>query len=264
MAWALNSSPTEFQIKPGNRMVKSPVRHQDPWILENLKIIRHALQPDSNLDLADLLKASGKDPAQNGPMVSAVVYQEALQALENYAAGLRGRPEPEVQKDLIKIDSLLKVTRHRLRRQTNFIANGKFLLSLNSMKPNLPPDQVKSMNELVESLTKPCVECHTVTNASIVRVQKDQQVLRRAQFNHRAHIVQRRCLECHTEIPIVAQADSAKTVPASLDRAAIQNIPGIENCRVCHNANEASNRCVTCHYFHPNKTNRSSMLLYLD
>jgi uncharacterized membrane protein len=97
-----------------------------------------------------------------------------------------------------------------------------------------------------------------------VRVQRDQQVLRRAQFNHRAHIVQRRCLECHTEIPIIAQADSAKAVPASLDRAAIQNIPGIENCRVCHNANETSNRCVTCHYFHPNKTNRSSMLLYLD
>lgn len=264
MAWAFNSNPNEFQIKPGNRMVKSPVRHQDPWILENLKMIRRALHPTNNLELADLLKASGKNPAQNGAMVSMAVYQEALQALENYAAGLRGRPEPEVQKDLIKIDSLLKVTRHRMRRQTNLISNGKFLLPPNSVNPNLAPDQVTSMKELAESLTQPCRECHTIANASVVRVQKDQQILRRAQFNHRAHIVQRRCLECHAEIPIVAKADSAKTVPASLDRAAIQNIPGIENCRVCHNANETSNRCVTCHYFHPNKTNRSSMLLYLD
>ncbi|MCI0697155.1 cytochrome c3 family protein [candidate division KSB1 bacterium] len=275
MAWASNSNPNEFQIKPGNRLIKSPVRHQDPWILENLKMLRRALHPSNNLELADLLKASGKNPAQNGAMVSAAVYQEALQALENYAAGLRGRPEPEVQKDLIKIDSLLKVTRNRLRRQTNLIPNGKpalpsalggpgFLLPPNSVNPNLAPDQVTSMNELAESLTQPCRECHTVANASIVRVQKDQQILRRAQFNHRAHIVQRRCLECHTEIPIIAQAGVAKVVPASLDRAAIQNIPGIENCRVCHNANETSNRCVTCHYFHPNKTNRSNMLLYLD
>jgi hypothetical protein len=169
-----------------------------------------------------------------------------------------------VQKYLIKIDSLLKVTRNRLRRQTDLLANGKLLPLPNSVNPNLAPDQVTGMNELAESLTQPCRQCHTVANASIVRVQKDQQVLRRAQFNHRAHIVQRRCLECHIEIPIVAQADSAKAVPASLDRAAIQNVPGIENCRVCHSANEASNRCVTCHYFHPNKTNRSSMLLYLD
>jgi hypothetical protein len=264
ITWAFNSNPNEFQIKPGNRMVKSPVRHQDPWILENLKMIRRTLYPSGNLGLADLLKASGKSPAQNGTVTSTAIYQEAIQALENYAAGLRGRPEPEVQKDLAKIDSLLKATRNKLRRQPNWLSDGKFLLPPASANPNLPPDQIASLNELAASLTKPCQECHTIANASIVRVQKDQQILRRAEFNHRAHIVQRRCLECHTEIPIVAKADSAKAVPAALDRAAIQNIPGIENCRVCHNANETSNRCVMCHYFHPNKVNRSSMLLYLD
>jgi hypothetical protein len=264
LAWAFSSNPNDFQIKPGNRLIKSPVRHQDPWILENLKMIRRALYPGAALEFADLLKAPEKSPAQNGIATSMAVYQEAIQTLENYAAGLRGRPEPEVQKDLAKIDSLLKVTRNKLRRQTYLKANGKLGLPPNAVKPNLPPDQAAGLNELAESLTKPCLECHTVANAGIVRVQKDQQILRRAEFNHRAHVVQRRCLECHTGIPIVAQAGSAKTVPAALDRAAIQNIPGIENCRACHNASATSNRCVTCHYFHPNKTNRASMLLYMD
>jgi hypothetical protein len=259
-AWAMNASVSDFQIKPGNRLVKSPVRHEDPWILENLRMLRRALYPDSGF--ADLLKTSGKIPAQNAAMASTAAYQEAVQQLQDYAMGLRGRPEPEVQRELIKIDSLLKVARHKLRRQT---ANGKFSLPPTKLNPNLSSQQVTEYNQLAESLTETCRGCHRVANASIVAVQKDQQVLQRAEFNHRAHIVQQRCLECHTEIPIVAaQAEAPKAVPAMVDRAAIQNIPSLENCRVCHNSGEVSNRCVTCHYFHPNKTNRSSMLLYLD
>jgi hypothetical protein len=259
--WALNTNPNEFQLKPGNRLVKSPVRHEDPWVLENLKMIRRTLYP--NLGFAELLKTVGETSTQNKKVVSTAIYQEAIVTLQNYAAGLRGRPEPEVQRELVKIDSLLKVVRQKLQRQPILNGDAKFTWSSAKMNPNLIAEQISGLNDLAAALTEPCRECHTVDKASILRVQKDQQVLQRAEFNHRAHILQRRCLECHTEIPIIA-AGAATTIKATQDRAAIQNIPGIENCRACHNDNETSNRCVTCHYFHPNKTNRSSLLLYLD
>jgi hypothetical protein len=260
--WAFNTNPNEFQIKPGNRLVKSPVHHEDPWVLENLKSIRGALYP--NAGFAELLKTSGQISAQNKKVLTTAIYQEAVQTLQDYAAGLRGRPEPEVQRELAQIDSLLQAARHKLQRQPSLNGEAQFLWPAKKSNSSLAPDQITGLNDLAMSLTEPCRECHTVAEASILRVQKDQQILQRAQFNHRAHIVQRRCLECHTEIPIVAPAGSATTVKSSKDRAAIQNIPGIANCRVCHNANETSNRCVTCHFFHPNKTNRSSLLLYLD
>jgi hypothetical protein len=261
-AWAFNTNPNEFQIKPGNRLVKSPVRHEDAWVLENLKMIQRRIHP--NLGFAELLKTAGEISPHNKKAAAAVIYQEAIQTLQNYATGLRGRPEPEVQKDLVKIDSLLKVARNKLRRQQILSSETKFVWPSANVKSSLNPEQIAGLADLAASLTERCRECHMVEKASILRVQKDQQVLQRAEFNHRAHIVQRRCLECHTAIPIIAPADSAKTAKASQDRAAIQNIPGIENCRACHNSNETSNRCVTCHYFHSNKTNRASMLLYLD
>jgi hypothetical protein len=60
-----------------------------------------------------------------------------------------------------------------------------------------------------------------------------------------------------------AAADSLAMAKV-IDRSSIQNVPKIESCTECHNSSESSNRCVTCHYFHPNKTNRSSLLLYID
>jgi hypothetical protein len=260
--WAFNTNPNEFQIKPGNRLVKTPVHHEDPWVLENLKAIRRTLYPDAGV--AELLKTSGQISAQNKKALTTVIYQEAIQTLRDHAAGLRGQAEPEVQRELAKIDSLLQAARNKLQRQPRSNGEGKFLWPAKNLNASLTPEQVAGFNDLAVSLTEPCRECHAVAEASLLRVQKDQQILQRAQFNHRAHVVQRRCLECHTEIPIVATADSAATVKSSKDRAAVQNVPGIENCRACHNTEETSNRCVTCHYFHPNKTNRSSMLLYLD
>ena len=87
---------------------------------------------------------------------------------------------------------------------------------------------------------------------------------RRAEFDHRAHILQRRCLDCHAEIPIAENAEAVGPVDASLDRAEIQNVPGIDTCRECHRPEVAPTQCVTCHFFHPNKSRRSELLLYLD
>ena len=102
---------------------------------------------------------------------------------------------------------------------------------------------------------------------TIARVQEDQRTLRRAEFNHRAHIIEVRCLECHTRIPITENLDASISLyeidPAS-DHAGILNLPGIEVCRECHNPRLASDRCTTCHLFHPDQSRRSELVLYVD
>ncbi|MDZ7344376.1 MAG: hypothetical protein ONA90_07660, partial [candidate division KSB1 bacterium] len=207
------------------------------------------------------LKTSGPVDSLQAAALSAVIYQEAIRTLQDNAKALSGRPEREVQQDLAKIDSLLKATQKRLRRQSHAGMSVKFLLPAKSSDGVAPNEE---LNFLVNDLTKACRLCHVLSKAAILRVRNEQRVLHRAEFNHRAHILQRRCLECHTAIPILAPLADSTAVPKLADHSAIQNIPGIENCRACHNAAETSNRCVTCHYFHPNKTNRSSLLLYLD
>ena len=37
-----------------------------------------------------------------------------------------------------------------------------------------------------------------------------------------------------------------------------------QRCQECHQPDLASNRCTNCHLFHPNKSRRSHLLLYLD
>jgi len=261
-AWAFQTSPNEFIIKPGNRIVKSPIRHEDPWIMENLKMVQSQLYP--NFGLAELLKTTNAISTPNAKSKTAAMYQEAIQTLRSYSAGLRGRPEPEVQKELARIDSLLKKTERKLRNHSMAAADLKLFMPRAAANPSLTSQQIDDLNLFVNDLTKPCQQCHTVANASIVRVQKDQQVLMRAEFDHRAHIIHRRCLDCHTEIPIMQSTADSLGLKKMIDRSSIQNIPKVGTCVECHNASESSNRCITCHYFHPNKTNRSSLLLYLD
>lgn len=257
LAWVKNLSAGEFQIKSGNRVVKSPVRHADPWILENLRSLRRLLYPENGL--TDLIKAGS--PAATGAPALQPVYDEALQALRRQAEALRSRPEPEMRKELVRLDSLLKVAQNKIRRQEFAAKDARLFRSALQPNAQVSPAQAQAILGLADNLTRNCQRCHVVANAAIQRVQKDQQILRRAEFDHRAHILQRRCLECHTAIPMF---EPVTATAAAADRAAIQNVPGIENCRGCHNAAETSNRCVTCHYYHPNKTNRASLLLYVD
>jgi len=262
--WALYMSTSEFTVKAGGaKIVKSPIYHEDPWIMENLKMIRRTIYPD--LGFADLLKTSGMPASQNVKTASLTIYNEALQTLQSYATGLRGRPEPEVRQDLAVIDSLLKIIQSRVRRASSSLRDTTFATQpAMMMNPALSMAQIEEVRAFALEIAKPCLECHIVSDAGIQRVQKNQQILNRAEFDHRAHILERRCLECHVEIPIARADGDTTAVKPSQDRAAIQNIPKIENCIDCHNPKESSNRCVTCHYFHPNKTNRSNLLLYLD
>ena len=105
----------------------------------------------------------------------------------------------------------------------------------------------------------PCRVCHVVSSNNVMPVQKDQRVLRRAEFDHSTHVLLKKCLDCHTAIPMTKEMSAAHPAGKPKDGAAIQNIPAIENCRECHTAAAALDRCVTCHYFHPNKAGRFSM-----
>jgi len=257
--WAFYTNPNEFRELGGRFVSKSPVHHRDPWVMENLRQFRKMVYPDAGL--ADLLAASPEAP----PHEARTLYREAIETLRGYALELRSRPEPEIQQELARIEDVLDKAERRLADDPYLPLDvTEFPLSLLAVNPDLDPERAAEIRSLANDLTEPCRVCHELENLTIARVQADQRTLRRAEFNHRAHILQRRCLDCHHEIPIRELTAGQERVSADLDRAEIQNLPGIEDCRQCHNETLASNQCVSCHQFHPDKSKRSHLLLYLD
>ncbi len=255
--WALFSNPREFRIR-GDSLVKGPLHHRDPWIEENLRTLRRRLFTDAGL--ADLLAASPDAPADDLRRL----YEEAVATLEAQVLELRGSPDADVQAELERIESALEGLRRRLDDPYAALDETRFMLALDQRNPELTDEEAAAIDSLAADLTAPCRQCHLVADATIARVQTGQRVLRRAEFDHRAHILQRRCLDCHRRIPIAEGAATAEKLAPEVDSAAIQNLPGIETCRECHTPALASQTCVTCHYFHPNKSHRSELLLYLD
>ncbi len=247
-SWLAFSNPNEFKPKPINKIAKSPVRHSDPWILENLKRNRRAVYSGS--DLLDLIKAT---PLKDG---SDRAYQEAIDTLKGYVAGLRGKPGLEMELDN------LTAALNTAQLQMPDLAFGKKQVSM------LAPPQKQEYEAFALRIAEPCLECHVLENMQIQGVRAKQQVLRRSLFDHRSHITERRCLECHTKIPIAdyleGKIKEKEITDKNLDDSGIQNIPTIENCTVCHKPSAASNACMTCHDMHPNKTQRGNLQLFVD
>lgn len=253
--WAYFTNPGEFRQR-GSVMVKAPVHHLDPWVLENLRRLRRRLYPDAGL--ADLLRAS-PDAA---PHEGRVLYREAIATLEEQMLGLRGRPEPAIQQELARIGDLLDKLKREVDQPFAPLDESEFLLALERRDETLPAEEVAALEEVVGALTEPCRQCHQVRAATIVRVEKDQRELRRAEFDHRAHVVQAGCLDCHGTIPVAEYLEAdGEEVPAELDRAEIHHLPRIERCRECHAPRQASDRCVTCHFFHPDKSHHGDLTL---
>ncbi len=253
--WSWFANPNELQTV-GSRIRKSPLHHLDPWVLHNLRRLRTRLLPDAGL--ADLLTATPNVPEHEVKNL----YREALATLEEQAVGLRGRPEPAIQEELERITSMIESLGRRIEDPLVDLDETDFLLALDSSDAHVTGEQAEAIHALVDSLTGPCQQCHEVENATIVRVQDDQQTLRHAEFDHHAHILQARCLDCHNEIPIEqAIAEGAEIDPAE-DQASIQNLPKLEVCQDCHSDRRAVNDCVTCHVFHPDKDRSNQMLLY--
>ena len=254
--WAFYTNPNEFAVSPRG-VVKSPVYHRDPWIMENLRQLSATLfGPETNLAGLLPIRRSKK------PGMEQKAYEEAIGALKEHAQELRSRPEPEVQRDLTTIDSLLLIAERR-----SLMTAAALPLDLFMTKPNpaLTGTQQQDLQDFARRLTEPCLLCHQVEDAGILPVRIAQRTMVRAEFDHRAHVLERRCLDCHTDIPVgqaLLQGDTTGVRQA--DRASVHNIPRIDNCRQCHGVSGASDACATCHFMHPNKKNRGDLQLAVD
>ncbi len=253
--WAAAANPQDFRTVEGGRIQKLPVEHADPWVLANLRRLRATAFPDAGL--ADLLRSSADLP--NGD--PKVLYEEAIAALEDHADELRTHPEPRARDERRRVQTELR----RLRRAVE-----SPFTPLEPAAFELPPEEgaaaerLGRIEPLVAGLTESCQRCHAIERATVVRVQKDQRVLRRAEFDHRAHVLEAGCFDCHRAIDFDGLAPGAEPVPAELDRAEIQNVPAIATCRACHGASLVSSRCVDCHLYHPDKSRRAELLVTLE
>jgi hypothetical protein len=255
-AWTRGVSDRDFVI--GDEGVRRrAVVHRDPWVLFNVRGLREVLYPGGVI--ADLLEAT----PNVGPADSRTLYEEAVGTLRAQVEELEGRPYPALRNDLQKVRRQLAGVERRLRNPATPLPTEPFsfdTLAGSSVSPN----QAARLAEVASLVARPCETCHRVEHATIARVSGDQRTLVRATFDHRKHLVQSRCLDCHRQIPIRALADTSKAAPPDRDMAAILNLPSIETCVDCHTKGKASTACATCHDFHPKRTRPSELPLALE
>ena len=259
--WAFYINPNEF-LKFGSRIKKSPVYHEDPWIMENLKQIRNAIFVGQGLDAILNTVSNPQDPN------AGVRNKEIIDALKEYADQLRGRPEAEIQQDLLIIDSLINMAERNLKSELRLLSSKQMNEITPKFNPNLTQNQIDGYLQVANDLTSAgntlCQECHIVAYAGIVGFDGNQKSLIRAEFDHRAHILERQCLDCHNVIPVTTEMNPDSVAAKAFDISATHNIPGIENCRECHTESKTASTCVTCHQFHPNKENRGNLRLFAE
>jgi hypothetical protein len=267
MSWIYASNPN-LTIDEEAEVSKNMIVHKDPWILENLKDIRRQLLPGNGLH--ELLDTVGPASAQH----SDSLYGDVILALRRQVAELNNRGE--LRSEVDKLKARLKIVADRLENPYQAKSVSAFELPSGQTNSMLSDERRAELLQLANDLTNidgpECRRCHIMKNASILPVQSNQDVLLRAEFNHRAHILERRCIDCHTYIDIeaeklklsVTQYSEFKdrfTAAFESDQAGTQNIPGLANCLQCHTANKAASSCITCHNFHPNKQKRSNLQL---
>ncbi len=265
LSWAFSANPNLTYTEDGE-VTKNSIYHKDPWIMENLRQIRKKLFPGTGL--FDLLDTSGEVTQQRVD----TLYNQAIRQLQSQTNELQNRSE--LKGELGKINILLDKARQQLQKPLSARSKARFQFPFNKTNQRLSESQRATFLQLAVDLTAEggpqCRKCHIVANASVARVSAAQGVLINSEFNHRAHVLEKRCLECHTEIPItenimkmaVENYATFKEKFSSIyhvDRAETQNIPKLLTCQKCHSDEKVSNSCTTCHKFHPNKRYRSSL-----
>ena len=265
--WAFSLNENTVKLEDGE-ISKTPIEHKDPWILENLRQIRRKLFPGSTKNLGDLLSVDGDATGSR----SDTLYSKAIQTLRLHVNELRGRPE--LGEELDKIEALLAQTKEKMihRRQQKStektFAKGKITSRLSETRK---AEFMQLVDDLTNATTTECQKCHQIDNAAFKAVQADQNEFIRAEFDHRAHILEQRCTDCHKNIPIspavLLRAKKAGSLPAvarmfPTDRAATHNLPGIESCRECHTGGKVASSCTSCHQFHPDKKQKTNFRIF--
>lgn len=260
--WAFYLNPNEFTDLGGRKVKKSPVYHEDPWILENLRLIRNKILVGQGLEaiLNTVPNPQDYDSEER--------YFEIIAMLEDFADQLRGRPEPEIQQDLLIIDSLINMVTVSIKSNRQLLSSNQNSVPVVNMNPGLTQNEIDAQQQLANDLTsannKLCQECHIVANAGIVSYNGGQRRLIRAEFDHYAHIMERQCLDCHNIIPVTKEMNPDENAAKAIDVSSTTNIPGIDNCLECHSSGKAASSCVSCHYFHPNKEQRGNLRLFAE
>jgi hypothetical protein len=249
--------PNELRARAGT-IQKRPVYHADPWILFNLRRLRATLYPGA--ELADLLMAS----SDVTPGESRVLHEEAVATLRTRIRALGGDPSRVVQEELEQLEELLDLVEQRLADPYAPVDRTRFDVRVADRAPGLDDGTLDeaAFVAVVDSLTAVCQSCHIVDRATITRVQTDQRTLVRSEFDHRAHILLARCLDCHSRIPVREWTERDEDPPADVDDASIQNIPDIGVCRDCHKKAGPSASCTSCHLFHPDRSHWANLSRY--
>jgi hypothetical protein len=224
--------------------------------MAELRRVRGVLYPGT--ELADLLTVSADVPS--GELTRP--YREAVTVLRDEARGLRRDPDPSVRDEAAALEDLLDEVERRLRDPYRVLDATRFSVSAADLDPSLTPERVASLRQEVESTARDCMECHVVADATIQRVASTQRGLIRAEFDHRAHVTQARCLDCHNVIPIREYAAEDREPDDEFDHAGILNLPPIASCQDCHAEGKAPTECVSCHMFHPDRTQWANLMRF--
>ncbi|MDJ0788535.1 MAG: hypothetical protein QNK05_17145 [Myxococcota bacterium] len=286
-SWAKLEDPTAYPWEDG-QIRKLAQLHPDPWVMENLRHL--ARQRRSGPVLADLLLSSPGD-AHN----ARALYAEAIETLSGWIDELRSSPDKQVQKDLEWASSMLESLERQLENPFE-LASAEAFEALDDVE--LDPATEEALDEIEAGLTKWCSECHGVANGAIVRPQADQEMLVRANFDHRAHALQQGCLDCHSSgynagvceqdpsaefdwrtpfclyVSPMDTSDPANPKLVHPERHDLEvaddftgpewvNLPGVESCRSCHSSKEAGDSCTTCHEYHPHKDRGAHLSRFL-
>ncbi|MEO1367896.1 MAG: cytochrome c3 family protein, partial [Acidobacteriota bacterium] len=118
--WSLFMDPNEFRTA-GGRVMKTPLHHNDPWVLHNLRLLRRLLYPDAGL--ADLLVGTAEGDV-------AELYREAARTLRDQIVGLRGSGDPAVQDQLAEMEAQLRRVERALDDPSTALDETEFLLAL--------------------------------------------------------------------------------------------------------------------------------------
>ncbi len=260
--------PGDFQAAGSASLSKARLRHQDCWIVENMRMLRRSLQGD--LGWVGLLAVDGSEIGREH-------YLKGIDHLEQHAAELRSRegsPDGDLEADLQRARRLARrrgiphqgesAAASEAASQLESILSAAYasLLRAGAISEATPaPADPQAVSRLIERLTQPCQECHFSSDRGLAPVQSDQRVLKRAEFDHRAHVVQMNCQSCHqtlleNEWNLLDDYNQRTTRLSEM-----HNLPGIESCRECHRSGVASAGCVSCHVFHPGKQRRMERLI---
>jgi hypothetical protein len=250
--WASNMSARGFTIEDG-AVTKHRVEHADPWILHNLALLRNRLREPG---LADLLAST----PQSAGGYTTDVYREAIASLDQMNTALAGaasEDDDEIREEVNRIREKIHGLRSRVDDPNEDLDSAAFAAR---KRTDVSDDLREQILDFSATVGDACWKCHEGSEAGIIRPQIEQRELLNARFDHGAHVVQRDCLDCHTEIPIAKFAYDDKKKPPK-EQASIINIPGVSNCQECHTAKLASDQCVGCHDYHPHQEGRARFVV---